>query len=177
MEEYKTIEGYENYEISNLGNARNKKTDKILKQVLHNGYYCIQVSKNNENKNLRVHRLIALSFIPNSNNKYCVDHINRIKTDNRLENLRWSTHSENQMNKSKHSNNTSTCTGVHYDKSKNKWQVRIQINGKRKHIGYYQTFEEAVKIRKEQEKIHYKEFQAFQSEMDQLEYEFEQLIK
>jgi hypothetical protein len=81
------------------------------------------------------------------------------------------------MNKSKHSNNTSTCTGVHYDKSKNKWGVRIAINGKSKYIGRYPTFDEAVKIRKEQEAIHYKEFQAFQSEMEQLEYEFEQLIK
>ena len=58
-----------------------------------------------------------------------------------------------------------------------KMEVQIAINGKQKHIGRYSTFEEAVKIRKEQEAIHYKEFQAFQSEMEQLEYEFEQLIK
>ena len=177
MEEYRAIEEYENYEISNLGNVRNKKTGRILKQALRNGYHFIQVSKNNEKKNMKIHRLVALYFIPNPNNKSCVDHINRIKTDNRLDNLRWCSNSENSMNKSKHSNNTSTCTGVHYDKSKNKWVVRIVINKKEKHIGLYSTFDEAVKIRKEQEAIHYKEFQAFQSEMEQLEYEFEQLIK
>ena len=178
MEEYRTIEEYENYEISNLGNVRNKKTGNILTQILrYDGYYCVNVRKNSKPKNLSIHRLIALSFIPNPSNKPFVDHVNRSRSDNRLENLRWCTRSENQMNKSKHSNNTSTYTGVSYNKSNNKWKVRIAINGKKKHIGYYTNFDEAVIARKEQEKIHYKEFQAFQSEMEQLEYEFEQLIK
>ena len=88
QEEYKTIEGYENYEISNLGNVKSKKTGKILKQSLHNGYYAVSVSKNSKSKHLDIHRIIALSFIPNPNNKSCVDHINRMKTDNSLENLR-----------------------------------------------------------------------------------------
>ena len=160
QEEYKTIEGYENYEISNVGNVKSKKTGKILKQSLHNGYYAVSVSKNSKSKHLDIHRILALSFIPNPNNKSCVDHINRMKTDNALENLRWCSNSENHYNIDTKKNNTSTCTGVSHDKKSNKWKVRITINGKEKHIGYYQTFDEAVIVRKEQEAIHYKEFQA-----------------
>ena len=162
MEEYKTIEGYEHYEVSNLGNVRNKTTGKILKQSLKNRYCEVLLSKNLKKKMFFVHHLVATAFIPNPESTSCVVHINRIKRDNKFENLKWF---------------SKTCTGVYYDKSRDKWKVRIAINGKKKHIGYYQTFDEAVKVRKEQEAIHYKEFQAFQSEMEQLEYEFEQLIK
>ena len=53
----------------------------------------------------------------------------------------------------------------------------MYINGIQKHIGNYLNFEDAVKARKEQEDIHYKEFQAFQNEIDRLEFDFQQAIK
>ena len=55
-------------------------------------------SINGEHKDVRVHRLVAETFIPNLENKPCIDHINTIKTDNRVENLRWVTHQENMLN-------------------------------------------------------------------------------
>ena len=177
MEIYKSIDGYDNYEISNMGNVRNKKTGVILKQSTSTGYYKVSLSVNGKSKGLLVHRLIALYFIPNPQNKKLVDHINRIKTDNSINNLRWATPSENQMNKSMLKSNKSTKTGVYFDKHINRWLVKMYINGIQKHIGNYLNFEDAVKVRKEQEDIHYKEFQAFQNEIDRLEFEFQQAIK
>ena len=177
MEEYKVIDGYDNYEISNMGNVRNKKTGLILKQALRNGYYCVGFSNNGNRKGFRVHRLIALHFIPNPLNKELVDHIDRNPLNNSINNLRWATPSENNMNKSILKNNKSTKTGVYYDKHINRWLVKMYINGIQKHIGNYLNFEDAVKVRKEQEDIHYKEFQAFQNEIDRLEFEFQQAIK
>jgi hypothetical protein len=177
METYKSIKDYDNYEVSNMGNVRNKKTGLILKHSLQNGYYCVGLSTNGKSKNFRVHRLIALHFISNPDNKLFVDHINRIRTDNSINNLRWATPSENQMNKSVQKNNNSTKTGVYYDKHINRWLVKMYINGIQKHIGNYLNFEDAVIARKEQENIHHKEFQAFQNEIDRLEFEFQQAIK
>ena len=177
MEEYKDIDGYDNYEVSNMGNVRNKTTGLILKHSLQNGYYCIALSTDGKSKHFRVHRLIALHFIPNPHNKRLVDHKDRNPLNNNINNLRWATPSENNMNSSIQRNNKSTCAGVNYDKKSNKWKVRIRINGKQKHIGHYLNFDEAIAARKEQEEIHYKEFQAFQNEIDRLEFEFQQAIK
>lgn len=62
------------------------------------GYLEYVFSINGEPKYVRVHRLVAETFIPNLENKPCIDHINTIKTDNRVENLRWVTHQENMLN-------------------------------------------------------------------------------
>ena len=177
METYKSIKDYDNYEVSNMGNVRNKKSGLILKHSLQNGYYCVGLSINGKSKYFRVHRLIALYFIPNPQNKQLVDHIDRNPLNNSINNLRWATPSENQMNKSIQKNNKSTQTGVYFDKHINRWLVKMYINGIQKHIGNYLNFEDAVKVRKEQEEIHYKEFQAFQNEIDRLEFEFQQAIK
>jgi len=182
MEEYKTIIDFEDYEVSNYGNVRKVSTGELLKQTIYKEYLRVDLFKNWDRydfvqKTIDVHRLVALTFIPNPLKKRIVDHINRNKLNNHIENLRWATHSQNGMNRTAPKNNTTGQSGVRYIKKSDKWEVTISINKKEKYIGRYSTFEEAVKVRKEQEAIHYKEFQAFQSEMEQLEYEFEQLIK
>ena len=59
------------------------------------GYITVRINKNGQSSTQFVHRLLAAAFIPNPNNKPFINHINGIKTDNRLENLEWVTHAEN----------------------------------------------------------------------------------
>lgn len=90
---YKNIEW--NYEISNLGNIRIKKTKKLRKLNIHD-YITITLFLNNKPQKFFVHVLIAIFFVPNNDiNKRYVNHINYNKHDNRATNLEWVTHQEN----------------------------------------------------------------------------------
>ena len=98
----KEFEGY--YEVSNIGRVRSlnyKRTgkEKILKNIEdYKGYLEVGLTKNGKRKQFKVHRLVAEAFIPNPENKPCIDHINTVKSDNRVENLRWVTYKENSNN-------------------------------------------------------------------------------
>lgn len=90
------IEGFPNYFITNNGKVYSKKNDKYLKPILYTrGYYMVHLCNNGAIKRHLLHRLIAKYFIPNPENKPQVNHINGIKTDNRVVNLEWCTSSEN----------------------------------------------------------------------------------
>lgn len=95
----KEIEGYNgNYLIYDDGRVFSVNTGKFMRLNKHykTGYLSVSLSKNDVKKRLSVHRLVALHFIPNSCNlKNEINHINGIKTDNRIENLEWCTRSEN----------------------------------------------------------------------------------
>lgn len=83
----------EDYEVSNLGRFRNKKTKKIQKGSVINGYVKITMFKNEA---YRLHRVVLMSFDPVDNAQdFTVDHINGNKLDNKLENLRWCSSEEN----------------------------------------------------------------------------------
>ncbi len=93
-----------------------------------------------------VHRLVTLHYIPNPDNKPCVDHINRIRTDNRIENLRWVNHIDNCQNQGDYKTNTSGHKNIFYEKNRNRYKYQKIIRGKR-HAKYFKTLEEAVKYK------------------------------
>lgn len=90
------------------------------------------------------HRLVWL-FVTGRFPKDQVDHINRIKNDNRFCNLRSCSQSENSANTNKRRNNTSGYKGVCFHKKANKWMAKIRHNNKTKYIGIYLTKIEAAK--------------------------------
>lgn len=97
---WRDIKDYEGlYQVSNLGRVKNLITGKILKQILQKtGYFSVILCKNGIKTLYLIHRLVAEAFIPNPENKPCIDHINRVRNDNRIENLHWVTHKENMNN-------------------------------------------------------------------------------
>lgn len=90
-----------------------------------------------DNKKIRRHRIIGVCFLGldlNDKNQ-TIDHINRIKTDNRVENLRICTPQQQMFNK--------TAKGYYWSKQQNKWHAIIVLNHKQKHLGFYNTEKEA----------------------------------
>lgn len=98
---WKDIEGHKGvYQVSNFGRVKSFKVSAdgfIMKNGTdNNGYGIICLSNKNSRKTNKIHRLVAIAFIPNSINKAEVNHINGIKNDNRIENLEWATSKENR---------------------------------------------------------------------------------
>lgn len=106
-----------------------------------------------EGKQIKLHKLIT-----KTDKEVKIDHKNRDKLDNRIENLRPVNDTQNSINRGMQSNNTSGVTGVGFDKKSGKWVARIGINRKQIILGLFSDFNEAVKIRKEAEKIYHGEY-------------------
>lgn len=152
------FEGY--YQVSNLGNVKSlsrtilgkNDTPTLLKEKMlkfstsTNGYYQVILCKNSDRKIFKVHSLVAICFLnhtPDGTHNVVVDHINEIKTDNSIENLRLIGHRENVSRSIKDS--TSTYVGVSWSKNAKKWISQITIEGKTKYLGLFDNEEDANK--------------------------------
>lgn len=98
-EEWRDVLGFEKlYQVSNLGNVRTVKRGEatVMSQEEHwNGYLSVHLRNKGVERRVSVHRLVAEAFIPNPDGLRDVNHKNGIKTDNRVENLEWLSHSDN----------------------------------------------------------------------------------
>jgi len=152
------IKDFDMYEISNEGrvrsywNNRHNKKDvaTIIKPTVSKlGYSYVDLSSKDRNKSrFYIHRLVALHFLTNDNNLDFVDHIDRNPKNNKVENLRFATHSMNMRNCRLSKNNTSGEPNISWSKYDESWVIRFLIDGKyitRKR----KSFEEAIKIRNE----------------------------
>ena len=134
IEVWKDIEGYDKYEVSTLGNVRNKNTGRILKSANKGGYLCVGLS-NKVTKTYQVHRLVALAFIPNPENKPQVNHKDKNGLNNKLSNLEWNTIEENNKHRS---------AGVIQTTNQNLSILRIDINSG-KCLEKYNSIDEGAK--------------------------------
>jgi len=117
------------YLIYSSGLVWSKKSNKYLKAYKNtDGYHLVSIGKKRTKK---VHRLVAIHYLPNPHNLSDVDHMNRIKTDNDVSNLRWVSHCDNMNNLGKIKTNKSGHSNVYYDKNNNKWRYGKTYYGKR----------------------------------------------
>ena len=99
MEEWKELKINDNYEVSNLGNVKNKKTGRILKPANNGGYLRVGLSCNVKKKTYIVHQLVGLCFIENPEKKPQINHFDKTRSNNNINNLEWCTAAENNAHK------------------------------------------------------------------------------
>ena len=136
MSNFKAIPGYEELyaidtegNVMRIGGGHGAKIGKILKPQTNGGYYIVNLWKNKKMKHYYIHRLVAMTHIGEIPEGYEVDHINRIRTDNRVENLRICTGQQNRANQTR-------------PRGKDHWSARLVLNTS---TGvFYDTIKEAA---------------------------------
>jgi len=133
------IINYPNYLIYEDGRVFSKKRNIFLKYSLNDkGYKQVGLSNNGKQKTHTIHKLVAIHYIPNPKNYNEIDHFNRNKNDNNVENLRWCSRSENVRNRNISKNNTSGYKNIYYRENRNIWSVK-----------YYKICSKSFKTKKE----------------------------
>lgn len=132
IKEWKKIGEY-NYEASSEGEIRNIKTGKVLKQRIEsNGYKLVDIQIEKNNRTFKAHKLIAEAFLGPGKKGWQVDHINRIRSDNRIINLRWVTTFENMENRAFGEISSEIIDKIItlYRKGKTTQEIHLSINKK-----------------------------------------------
>tara|TARA_R110000868_G_scaffold271697_1_gene531052 strand:- start:103 stop:618 length:516 start_codon:yes stop_codon:yes gene_type:complete len=159
LSEFVDVIGYEGlYKINKDGDVYGIKNKKKLKQQLEKGYFRISLSKNNQKKTHKIHRLVALHFITNDDEtKNQVDHIDGVRTNNNIYNLRWVTPVDNARNVVSNSNYIYEL--IRKDRKNNRITFTayypIYIDGKLKRIQKWSIHRNIVEEWVEKMKIEY----------------------
>ncbi len=148
-----SIERFSNYVIFENGDVISLKRGITLKSYTKDGYKIFKlINDQGIQKNMYLHRLVALAYIPNPLNKPCNDHIDQKKSNNHSSNLRWATHTENSQNiKQPRSDSklNEKYIGIFINKSGTKFYKFEKTINKKRHVKHFKTLEEAKKYRDE----------------------------
>lgn len=132
------------------GHQKKLEQPKILKQSLSaNGYLAVCLRKNGKGYAMPVHQLVATTFIPNIENKECINHIDHNPLNNHVDNLEWVTRAENNAHGLQNKNTKSKYLGVSFKefarvgKRKKPWFGRLYNGKKQIFVGYFATDYEA----------------------------------
>jgi len=142
----KSIPGYEEYSINENGIIFNKK-NKIMKPSINGcGYYVVNLYKNKQRKMFSVHQLMFMAFYGiKSDKRNVIDHIDGDRTNNSLSNLQYVSQ---RLNTTKNRKSNTGLSGSY--EHKGRFQSAIRINGKKIHLGSYNTAEEAHEVYKKE---------------------------
>ena len=142
MEEWKNIPKFSKYSCSKSGKIRNNQTHCILSPYKRpSGYTRVYIKDDNKNqRSMYVHQLVALTWIPNPEDKPTVNHINKIVGDNRVENLEWATHQEQSDHKIKFNKENNTSK-INKNSNRGIWKCDPKTSQK---IKYYKTLNDAT---------------------------------
>ena len=146
MENWKKIEEFDAYEVSDLGRVRSG--ENVLKECPgSHGYLQVSLCKEGTVVKRTIHRLVCLSFLPNPEGKRTVNHIDRNKANNRLENLEWATDSEQNI----HSPSPIGVSGHRHIRQRRNgsWEVQIKRNNVCVFNRTFKTLSEAITARDE----------------------------
>lgn len=159
MEYWKQINGFENYEVSNMGNVRSKdftfvrsngrvlnRKGKVLKQTLwKDGYFVVCLQLHGKRVVKKVHRLVYDAFVGITNNVNVIDHIDHNKTNNRLDNLQLVTNRFNLSKDSWRTKKENLPAGVYRQNGRRSFVAYINIMDKHYYLGSYKDTESASK--------------------------------
>ena len=137
-EYFRVIDCFPNYDVSTDGRVRIIKTGKIMKLIfMHDGYFQVGLYKDKKRSSHYVHRLVATAFCNKEDNCNVVDHIDHDRANNNYQNLRWTTTSLNQRNRTIAINNTSGTNGVYYESRYNLWIASWHDGNKKPQRKYF----------------------------------------
>jgi len=152
------IQDFPEYFISTRGRVfseKGKKRRELKHSNDNRGYLIVSLYKEGKGHTKKVHRLLGQTFLKRVEGKNEIDHINQNKLDNRLENLRWVNHRENNINRGIQSRNKSGVNGVRFNKHRNYWVGSIYIEEYKRKEKTFKNKEEAIKWRLEMEQKYY----------------------
>ena len=162
--DYARFKDYYNYIIFMNGKIYNKKKNRFIKSSVDKstGYFKLHLYKNKKEYTFYLHRILGECFIKNSHNLPTIDHIDRDRLNNKINNLRWSSITLQNINKNIQKNNKTGTIGVYFHKIKNIYRAIWRVDGKKFSKSFSQNKYEnakqlAINYRNKMVEKHYKD--------------------